>query len=195
VTAADALTAAWEKDHTNAAAATAMITVELGQGQGRDRMELWYRRALDADPDNEPAVSAKMYYLTPKWHGSQQEMLDFAHQLYETQNWRGSFPMHLVSVYQTMTADVRNPGELYAMPQVWNDFQTVYLPYLKALPNKTDLRSAYCYRACKCGHWDIAKQQFDLLGDQATAEQFGGEEAMKALRAQAEKKGIAPATP
>ena len=39
--AADALTAAWEKDHTNATAAAAMITVELGQGLGKERMELW----------------------------------------------------------------------------------------------------------------------------------------------------------
>jgi len=185
--AADALTQAWEKDNTNTDAAVAMLTVELGQNQGRNRMELWYRRAIEADPDNQSANSGKMNYLRPRWHGSQQDMLIFAHQLYETQNWRGGFPQQLAEVYDELVSDMQDPQAFLAGPQVWQDIAAVYVPYLKAFPVNS-VRSAYCYHACRCGHWDVAKQQFDILGDNADPIRFGGEDAMKGYRAKAGEK-------
>src|SRR6185503_2616393 len=43
-TAAEALEIAWKLGPTNPHIAVEMLTVELGQGQGRERMELWFNR-------------------------------------------------------------------------------------------------------------------------------------------------------
>ena len=40
----DALERAWKLDPTDARIPVKMINLELGQGEGRDRMELWFQR-------------------------------------------------------------------------------------------------------------------------------------------------------
>ena len=119
-----------------------------------------------------------------------QEMLDFAHELYETQNWRGAFPLHLATVYDQLVADMPDPRPALADPQVWRDVQKAYLPYLKVFDDPSP-RSVYCYRACRCGQWDVDRQQFDLLGDQAMPEHFGGngDEARSGPRQNSSGKG------
>lgn len=183
-----ALTQSWEKDHNNALAAQRMLTVELGQGKGRDRMELWYKRALAADPDDLKAVTAKMYYLEPKWHGSPQDMLGFAHELYDSHNWRGEFPFQIASAYEKLLAYVPDPKPILETPEVWSDLQLLYIPYLKVFPDDASIRSKYCYYACRCGHWDVAKKQFELLGDDAISSQFGGSQQMQGFKAEAAAK-------
>ena len=52
-------------------------------------MEEWFRRAMKADPGNYSACSSKLYYLEPKWHGSEEEMLAFG-----ASAWRRRTGMH-----------------------------------------------------------------------------------------------------
>ena len=84
-----ALERAWRLDPNNARAATQMLIVELGQGKGRTHMEEWFRRAMKADPGNYSACSRKLYYLEPKWYGSEEEMLAFG-----ASAWRRRTGMH-----------------------------------------------------------------------------------------------------
>jgi hypothetical protein len=65
----------------------------------------------------------------------------------------------------------------------------MYLPYLKAIPDDTRIRSDYCYWACRTEHWDEAAKQFQLLGDKAYPPSFEGKEAMEKMRAEAKEKG------
>lgn len=44
------LTTAYERNPADTAAAVEILSIELGQGQGRDVMEKWFKRAIDADP-------------------------------------------------------------------------------------------------------------------------------------------------
>ena len=66
-----------------------MLSVELGQGQGRDRMELWFGRAIQADPDDFEAYRAKADYLAPKWYGSDEDVWNFGVECAKTENWPG----------------------------------------------------------------------------------------------------------
>jgi uncharacterized protein YqfA (UPF0365 family) len=54
-----------------------MLTVCLGLAPERAEMELWFDRAMAADPNNRDACKAKLYNLEPKWHGSAEEMVKF----------------------------------------------------------------------------------------------------------------------
>lgn len=52
VVAQKCLEKAWKLDPTDARIPVAMIILELGQGEGRDRMEMWFQRAMELDPNN-----------------------------------------------------------------------------------------------------------------------------------------------
>ena len=71
-----------------------MIAVCLGQDSDRDRehMERWFRRAMEADPDNLQACRDKLYYLYPRWHGSHREMISFARECLATEAEVGGLP-------------------------------------------------------------------------------------------------------
>jgi tetratricopeptide (TPR) repeat protein len=62
-TAEEALEHAWKLNSKDPEIAHQMMTVMLGQGGGRDRMELWFNRAMALDPNDYDACSKKLYYL------------------------------------------------------------------------------------------------------------------------------------
>ena len=65
----------WQLDPGNARVASDMIVVAMGLESPRDDMEVWLRRAMRADADCETACAAKLSYLEPKWHGSEEAVL------------------------------------------------------------------------------------------------------------------------
>ena len=92
----EALGRAWNIDPKDPRIAVKMMWVELGQGTGRDRMELWFRRAMELDPNDYDACSAKCLYLEPKWYGSIDEMLAFGRACVTNKLWGGRVPLMLV---------------------------------------------------------------------------------------------------
>jgi hypothetical protein len=75
-----------------------MITVELGQGRGRPRMEQWFQRAMSLSPNYYEACYAKLHYLQPKWFGSNEDMLEFAGECVNSSKWGGHVPLILPTV-------------------------------------------------------------------------------------------------
>lgn len=185
-----ALTRAWEKDPTDAQAPTLMIGVELGQNKGRPSMEKWFRRAMDADPDNNEACEKKMYYLEPKWHGSAEAMLGFGRELLAGGNWDARLPFKLIDAHLTLAGyEDKEDNTYYKNPAVWKDVQAVYVPCLKRRPKSAIDRSWYAKLACWCGQYGEAKEQFAILGDQVDVGAFKDREEMEKLKAEAEAKG------
>lgn len=190
-----ALTQAWEKDHNASDAAATMIKVELGQGKGRDRMEMWFKRAMDANPDNKFACGEKMLYLEPKWHGKPIDMIMFARECLAGQNWQASLPMQIELAYANLQAYVDNTEAFYGAPAVWNDIQSCYVAYLRAHPENVWVRNKYAHFACLAGKWDVAQQQFTLIGTGLYPERFGGKAAMQQFQTMARERGAAAPAP
>jgi hypothetical protein len=187
--AATALEKAWELDPSNAEAATNMITVELGQGQGRPRMEKWFKRAINADPDNLTAYNHKLYYLEPKWHGSQEDMLAFGRECLQDGNWKARVPFILVDAHEALSKYNRaDPNAYFMQPGVWGDLKSVYDPYLKTYPNSLGDRSRFTLYACRCGQWDEANRQFAQLGDNFDLRVFQNKTNYDQLRKEAASK-------
>jgi hypothetical protein len=182
-----ALEAAWAIDPHRSEIAQEMLTVALGENWPRAQMEEWFTRAMAENPDNYEACYRKIYYLEPKWHGSVPEMMEFGHECLEGGNWVGNIPFILLDAHRDL-AQYAGGDAYWSKPEVWADVQAVYTPLLKATGLNPYARSAYCYYACRSGNWDVAKREFDTLGDKALARQFGGKEAMENLRKQAEEK-------
>jgi hypothetical protein len=184
------LTRAWEINPADPDAAIAMIGVVLGKpGGNRAEMEQWFDRAMKADPDSQAACNAKLYYLEPKWHGSDGEMVSFAWQCRNSQNWFGGMPEMLIHVHDTLSGYFPNRALYFRRPGVWRDLQSVYEPLLAAYPENHLNRSAYAVYACACAQWAEARRQFDLLGNNAVAARFGGPEELKKFQALARNNG------
>ncbi len=69
-----------------------MMSVELGQGMGRPRAEMWFERVMALDPNNYEACVAMSNYLEPRWYGSDEEALKFARKCVVSKRWGGGFP-------------------------------------------------------------------------------------------------------
>jgi hypothetical protein len=186
-----ALEKAWEID-PHCPAACAMLTVALGEDWPREKMELWYRRAMIVNPGDRDAIRGKLYYLEPKWHGSVDAMIQFGHECAEERNWVCGVPFMLPLVYQELLPYAPEPQKLWSVPEIWQDVQKVYLPAMKAMPEDNDVRSCYCLYACKTEHWAEAAKQFKILGSKAVVSRFGGPREMQIMKAQALAKGYKP---
>jgi hypothetical protein len=71
-----ALTAAWQALPESASAASLMITVTMGDGSGE--AQLWFDRAIAADPGCPDAWKRMSNALRPRWGGSTQQLLALA---------------------------------------------------------------------------------------------------------------------
>jgi len=180
-----ALQKAYELDPKDPRAPTEMLTVVLGNSSPREEMEKWFKRAMEADPQNFRACANKAYYLTPKWNGSEEEELAFANECYNSDNWGGSLPFVLQEVHRGLADDSGAPETYYARPEVWKDIQREYEPFLQAEPDERNTRSAYCYYACRSGHWALANKEFELLGAEVPLVYFNSAEQIKTFRAKA----------
>lgn len=187
----DALTEAYKKDPTDPLAPTEMLTVALGRNQPRDVMETWYRRATAADPDGIDAPVAKANYLEPKWHGSVADVRRFVDELIQRGNWRGRLPAAIAHIQWFLALDTDDPPAYLRGPRFWADISRVFEPYLRAQPDDVDVRSTYCYFACMAERWDVARKQFETLGDNVMIQfyYFNTVEQMTELRHKAESAG------
>jgi hypothetical protein len=193
----DTLTAAWKLDPTNPGPPTKMLTVELGEDKDRDEMEKWFKRAMEADPDNFEACTSKMYYLEPKWHGNPEAMLEFGKQCFDDRNWHNGVALMLVSAHESLSKYASDAATYYKNETVWSDISTVYSAYLDAYPDNSFVRSKYAAFACTGEHWVEADALFKKLGDKADPTPFGTTAIMKLMRKQAadEAGKDAPAKP
>jgi hypothetical protein len=156
---------AWSADPADPNIAIEMMTVELGQGLGRERLETWFRRAMDADPDSCLAAHSKMLYLEPKWHGSRGELFEFAQQCFATANWKSRIPFVLISAHCDLADVSDQPSQYWKNPEVWSDVENFYTAYLKWNPNSVYDRSHYALKAFRAEKWRLANELFTALGD------------------------------
>src|SRR5207253_8728587 len=111
-----ALTAAWAADPGCAGAAAEMITVCMGLGHDRETMDLWFRRAMEADGDCLAACEKKLACLMPKWGGSVKEMVQFGRQCRDTNNWAAGLPLILVAAHRDLAQASGAHREHYRSP-------------------------------------------------------------------------------
>jgi hypothetical protein len=127
--AAAALIRSYELDPGDPAPATEMLIVVRGQQHDRIEMEQWYRRAMDADPDDADAAAQKLEFLKPKWGGDAADMVPFGRACLAQGNWRTRIPTVLALPHQEL-ADVGGDPAYWLSPGVWDDLRAVYGGYL-----------------------------------------------------------------
>jgi hypothetical protein len=152
----------FRSDPLDAGCPANMITICKGRSLERPEMEMWFTRAMLANPDNFAACVNKLDYLYPKWHGSADEALEFAHQCLEIGTAKNRIPQLLINCHSEFARMAGQGGESqYLMNSaVWKDIKAAYTKLLSDKKLLTTERARYLsdrsnflQYAGKCGQW------------------------------------------
>lgn len=150
-----------------------MIVVCMGSNLKRDEMEKWFARSMTTNPDNDRACERKLNYLNPKWQGTQEEFYGFGWKLARCGNTTGHLPFSVVRHHnhhsRIMGEWYRKSDEhargWYAQPAAWTVILRALETQLAAKPKDRYYRSLLARIACIGKHYDVARAQFEILGD------------------------------
>jgi hypothetical protein len=180
-TAEDALNRAWKINPQDIRIPMQMMSVMLGQGGGRERMETWFNHAIQLDPNSYDICSYKLYYLEPKWHGSIEAMLSFGRECATNSQWGGHIPLILLDAHVTIqknyVTDPEAQTNYWKQPQVWLDLKTAFDRFFELNPAETGWHHDYGRYAYWCGQWDEFLHQTALFGSSTNYDFFGGKNA------------------
>jgi tetratricopeptide (TPR) repeat protein len=138
-----------------------MLVVALG-GFDRDTMEMWFQRAIKADPNDYTAYLNKAYYLQPRWYGSEDEVWKFGQECAATKNWSYKIPIVLpINVELVAESGDQN---IFARDDVWQLVASVYHKYLDLHPRCNRYRTDFLKDAYLGHHQDVVAEQFKILG-------------------------------
>lgn len=145
------LTRAWEMDPALPETPLQMMRMELGQGRGRPRLELWYERALAFPENRYRALDLKLWYLQPRWHGSEAACLAVAREALKSDLFTGECPLHLYLLHQSLAEyyGERRPN-YWVEPQVWPDIRTSFERYFAQEGASNSWRHNYVRAAWRC---------------------------------------------
>jgi hypothetical protein len=151
----------------------------------REEFEPWFERSMAAYPNNLRACQIKRIFLSRVNPGGQDAM-GFARQCLAGANWSSRIPLIIVDLH-TAAARFDSPEAYFANTDVWNDVQTAEEGYLKRYPKALYDRTNYAMVACYAGRWNIARTQFDLLGDDGVHSVFRGKQTYDYYRRKAQR--------
>jgi hypothetical protein len=171
----------WELNPLLDKCATSMIIVCMGQSRDQATMDSWFQRAILANPDSVEACSAKLQYLLPKWHGSEEEALAFGRECVQMGNARNRIPRVLITAVVELRTTAADADAYMAQPGVWKDLKSVYD---KLLADKNDLktdpvnyrvnRAEYIKYAAECQQWQALLDLMKEFGTDYDVTTLGG---------------------
>jgi hypothetical protein len=183
IKAGEILEKAYEKYPNEGTIPRTMISVGLGLQTGKEDLNMWFQRAIKCDPNNYFYYKAKLYYLLPRWYGSNEEILGFGLECEGTQNWQAKIPMILLLAFEDMA---ENNPKTFATPKIWEATEKLLQTYLEHYPQSTTYRSKYAKYAVLSGHPQAAKKQFEILGEDWDREVFSQKE-YKSMKTEADR--------
>lgn len=178
-----ALTKAWQLNAHDPRIAVKMMKVELGQGQGRDRMELWFLRAMELDPNDYDACNSKLWYFEPKWYGSVSDMLAFGRECVQNQQWGGHVPLILLDAHLAIQQEFADPAEktnYWTQPKVWLDLKDAFDRFFELNPGETSWYHNYAWFAWQAGQWATLNNLIPKLAP-VNYDYFGGKDKFETM--------------
>jgi hypothetical protein len=192
--AAKALTKAWRLNPNDVRIPLQMLTVELGQGEGREQMELWFKRAMALDANDYDACLKKLTYLEPKWYGSADNMLNFGRECVENKDWGGRVPMILPVAHDRIYSqyiDKSEQANYWKQPEVWPDIQAAFDRFFELNPEAIGWYHNYAWYAYHSEQWNKLNELIPKLGT-VNYKYFGGEDEFNKMLRLAEEHASKP---
>jgi hypothetical protein len=173
------------------ATAVKMLTVEIGNTQGRAAMEKWFSRAMELNPACYAAAGAKFQWLTKSWHGNDAEVIAFGRECVTNTAYRGRVPLINREVHRAL-ADIHEmegrgtKEEYWRVPGVWPDVKATFERFFAVNPENVTSRYDYALLAYHARAWDDFRAQIKLI-DPIDYDYFGGKEVFQKMLARAER--------
>jgi hypothetical protein len=189
VQAASALEAAWTANPRDVRICIEMMRVELGQHQGKARLDTWFERGMKLAPNNRQLCLEKFEYLRPRWYGSIAEMIAFGRECTLNTNYTGGVSMMLAQAHREAARESRSRQEMEAywrQPEVWKDVQFTFEEVLKRRPEETHFHQDYALYSAFCMQWSNVLAQAKLFPYTNYAF-FGGVEKFNEMLATAQR--------
>lgn len=187
VVAAEALETAWKLNPKDLRVCQDMMTVELGQGRGRERMELWFQRGMELQPANYTMCQDKLIYLEPKWYGSAEEMIKFGRECVQSEVWKGNVPLilqhaHVVlSRYAERDLGPQRAPEYWKNPGVWDDVRASFEKFFLLNPGDVSWRHNYADLCYRCGQFAEFNRQIKMFSGGTNYQFFGGQKKFEEM--------------
>ena len=175
----NALTNAWNRNPKDARVPLKMMTVELGQGRGRNRMELWFGRAMVLDTNCYDVCYKKLLYLEPKWYGSVDDMLAFGRECVQNRQWGGRVPLVLLDAHvdiQRQYVEDAEKTNYWKQPEVWLDIKDAFDRFFEVNPDAIGWHHNCAWYAYQCGQWNEFNHQLSLFSAGTNYDYFGGKD-------------------
>jgi hypothetical protein len=201
--AAEALEESWKADPRNPGTPARMLKVALGHEATRNNLQTWIKRSLEASPNNREAINNLIWFLAPRWFGSNEDLLRTGRQYFEQarkDHLDPAMALVLIHAHETIVMpgsfSEENSGdaavyaeEYWKSDPVWKDISRVFEWILQEQPDSAYYRSLYASWACKAGRWTVAREQFEKLGDRVLPGPFGSAVTQAIQKAKALRKG------
>ena len=149
-----------------------LIVVGHTQCWPRYIVKEYFKKALFLSPNNFDALLSMTYYYSPMWCGDDDQMQGFMEDYLEKLP-KDSDPRILIAEGYNECWKAHKLSVDYAKkPEVWNPVRAEYENYFLRHPDNLRRHSLYALWAFATGHYQEAKQQFDILGDKWNANPY-----------------------
>jgi hypothetical protein len=130
-----ALKAAWAADPSHGGPARFLVSVSRGTQMPEEEVELWFRRAMEYDPDDTRAIQYMSEALHPKWGGDAKRRQEFFDAAIKTKNYYSGIPLiSLPSVNGDIPYATEWVFDAFVQPRFEKDVKEVILPFLEVNP-------------------------------------------------------------
>lgn len=153
----------WEINPDDPNSSCRLIIVAKGLGSPKNDMEQYYKNGISACPWHFGVHFQKLEYLKPKWHGSYEEMFQFAEQCMHSYEQYPFLGLILVSAYEEAHKYNSKKENILGNDDVWPTVERIYTVFFAKYPKDIRRRFYYAYHAYKAKKYEVALSQFEII--------------------------------
>jgi tetratricopeptide (TPR) repeat protein len=171
--AAEHLDKAWKLDPKQPATPTSMIAVTMG-GEGKGSPREWFDRAVAVQMDYEPAYTAILWAMRPRWGGSHEAMYDFGLECIATKRFDTIVPYQFIKAIDDTDEDLGGRGEAWRREGVYDNAKIAFEGLERDFPGKNEtqaierlvwLRSVHAVVAIRAEQFADARKTLEKMKD------------------------------
>lgn len=156
---------ATQLNNNNAVAWEELIVVAFAADLPHETMEEYYQKALEVQPSSYYGRINKMEYLSPRWKGSKEELVQFIDECFKDSEQHPSLATACAHGYLDLDGIYKREKteELY-LQKIWDKVEKAYEWALSH--DELRIKSNFVYLASLAGKYDVEIKMFDTIGDQ-----------------------------
>ncbi|HAO20559.1 MAG: hypothetical protein BWK80_55030 [Desulfobacteraceae bacterium IS3] len=132
----------------------------------KEKMEEYFELAISISPNHVGAYLEKFEYLKPSWRGTSDEMFGFARKAMSLSEEEPLLGFLMVSAYEEDQKTNAAKDNILGKKEIWTLTQKLYDDFFRKYPDDTIKHACYAYHASMAQKYEIAAEQFDLIGEQ-----------------------------